>query len=60
MSRKITRTVRPAGSLIRDFNEWHRSRTFVRHLVQGKNAMVLLGHEPAYFDLFKKNPEFLE
>lgn len=49
---------RTQGLLMRDHNSWHRSRDFVKNLVQRTNARICLGHEPAYFEAFKKSPEF--
>ncbi|KAK5462720.1 hypothetical protein LTS15_002432 [Exophiala xenobiotica] len=51
---------RPQGRLMRDYNEWFRSRDFVINLATRKNAKVLLGHDPTYFGAFKKSPEFVE
>ena len=48
----------PTGTLTRDFNAWHRSRNYIRNLVQRKDAMVVLGHEPSYFHAFKASPEY--
>jgi glyoxylase-like metal-dependent hydrolase (beta-lactamase superfamily II) len=48
------------GTLTRDFNEWHRSRNYIRSLVQRKKAKVVLGHEPLYFETMKVSPEYLE
>ncbi|KAH8810595.1 metallo-beta-lactamase superfamily protein [Xylogone sp. PMI_703] len=50
----------PHGSLMRDFNGWHRSRECVRHLAKKKNAKVLLGHEPSYYYSFNVSPGFTE
>jgi glyoxylase-like metal-dependent hydrolase (beta-lactamase superfamily II) len=51
---------RPQGRLMRDYNEWFRSRDFVINLVGRTNAKVLLGHDPGYFGAFKTGPEFIE
>ncbi|KAH8202514.1 hypothetical protein TruAng_003322 [Truncatella angustata] len=48
------------GTLTRDFKEWHRSRDYIRRLVQKRKAKVVLGHEPLYFDAMKTSPEYLE
>jgi glyoxylase-like metal-dependent hydrolase (beta-lactamase superfamily II) len=48
---------RPQGRLMRDYNEWFRSRGFVINLATRKNAKVLLGHDPTYFGAFKKSPD---
>ncbi|KAK9242717.1 hypothetical protein V1506DRAFT_546690 [Lipomyces tetrasporus] len=37
------------GTLTRDFNNWYRSRNYIRILVQRKKAKVVLGHAPSYF-----------
>lgn len=50
----------PHGSLMRDFNQWHRSRTFLRQLVARKKAKVLLGHDPDYFIAFPQSPLYQE
>ncbi|GKZ39787.1 hypothetical protein AbraIFM66950_001202 [Aspergillus brasiliensis] len=50
---------RPQGFLMRDYNTWHRSRDYVRRLVQRTNAKVCLGHEKSYFDRFVKSPGFV-
>jgi glyoxylase-like metal-dependent hydrolase (beta-lactamase superfamily II) len=51
---------RPQGPLMRDFNAWHRSRQFIRNLVQRTGARVVLGHDPEYFERFGKSPRFME
>ncbi|KAJ8097117.1 metallo-beta-lactamase superfamily protein [Lipomyces tetrasporus] len=48
------------GTLTRDFNDWHRSRTYIRSLVQRKKAKVVLGHEASYFHALKASPEYTE
>jgi glyoxylase-like metal-dependent hydrolase (beta-lactamase superfamily II) len=48
------------GIIMRDFNEWTRSRTFVQALVRKKKAKVLLGHEESYFNTFVSSPGFTE
>lgn len=48
------------GTLTTDFNAWHRSRTYLRTLVNRKKGSVVLGHEPAYFNSFKLSPEFTD
>lgn len=40
------------GTLKRNFNDWHRSGTYLRSLVQRKQAKVGLGHEPSYLNTF--------
>lgn len=40
---------RPQGPLMRDFNEWHWSRLYVRNLVTRTGARVVLGHDLDYF-----------
>lgn len=51
---------RPQGPLMRDFNEWHRSRLYVRNLVMRTTARVVLGHDLDYFGKFKRSPEFMQ
>ncbi|RFU27779.1 hypothetical protein B7463_g8553, partial [Scytalidium lignicola] len=51
---------RPAGRLMRDYNEWFRSRLFVKNLVEKRGARVLLGHESSYAKAFKSNLGYLE
>lgn len=51
---------RPQGFLMRDYNTWHRSRDYVKRLVQQTDAKVCLGHERSYFDKFEKSPKILE
>jgi glyoxylase-like metal-dependent hydrolase (beta-lactamase superfamily II) len=51
---------RPQGPLMRDFNEWHRSRQYIRNLVQQTTAKVLLGHDVSYFNTFKRSPDFMD
>lgn len=51
---------RPQGPLMRDFNEWHRSRLYVRNLVTRTGARVVLGHDLDYFNNFSKSPEFIK
>lgn len=48
------------GTLTRDFNEWHRSRNYLRNLVQRKQAKVVLGHELSYFNAFEASPEYTD
>ena len=50
----------PPGTLTRDWNQWHRSRYYIRNLVQRKQARVVLGHEPSYFHALKGSPEYSE
>jgi len=51
---------RPQGPLMRDFNAWHRSRLFIRKLVERTGAKVVLGHDVEYFERFEKSPRFME
>jgi glyoxylase-like metal-dependent hydrolase (beta-lactamase superfamily II) len=51
---------RPQGPLMRDFNAWHRSRLFVRNLVERTRARVVLGHDVEYFERFERSPRFME
>jgi hypothetical protein len=44
---------------MRDYNQWFRSRHYVKRLVKQTNAKVVLGHEWSYFDMFEKCPRFL-
>ncbi|KAH7396069.1 metallo-beta-lactamase superfamily protein [Cadophora sp. MPI-SDFR-AT-0126] len=48
------------GTLTRDFNQWHRSRNYLRSLVQRKQAKVILGHDPLYFYGMKVSPEYMD
>ncbi|KAL5332599.1 beta-lactamase-like protein [Aspergillus crustosus] len=50
----------PPGAITRDFNAWHRSRQYIRNLVQSKKAKVVLGHEPAYFKALKADQTCIE
>ncbi|CAG7970236.1 unnamed protein product [Penicillium salamii] len=50
----------PQGFLMRDYNEWFRSRDYVKRLIKQTNARVCLGHEGSYFDKFEKSPRFLD
>jgi hypothetical protein len=49
----------PQGTLITDFVGWHRSRLYVRNLVERRKARVILGHDGDYFQKFKKSPDFM-
>ncbi|CAG8034960.1 unnamed protein product [Penicillium olsonii] len=49
----------PQGFLMRNYNEWLRSRDYIRRLVKRTNARVCLGHERSYFDMFEKSPQFI-
>lgn len=51
---------RPQGPLMRDFNAWHRSRLFIRNLVERRNAKVVLGHDLEYFEKCERSPRFME
>lgn len=44
----------PQGTLITDFEAWHRSRWYVRNLVERKKATIVLGHDAVYFERFKE------
>ncbi|KAL2836854.1 beta-lactamase-like protein [Aspergillus pseudodeflectus] len=48
------------GTLTRDWNEWHRSRNYLRSLAQARQAKVILGHERAYFKRLRISPEYTE
>ncbi|EAW14987.1 N-acyl homoserine lactonase family protein [Aspergillus clavatus NRRL 1] len=48
----------PPGTLTRDFNDWHRSRYYIRSLVQRKQAKVVLGHELSYFNALNISPKY--
>jgi len=48
------------GTLTTDLNAWHRSRTYIRALVQRKQGKVVLGHDPAYFHALEASPGFTE
>ena len=48
------------GALTRDLNDWHRSRNFIRNLVQRKQAKIVLGYELSYFNNLKISPEYSE
>jgi glyoxylase-like metal-dependent hydrolase (beta-lactamase superfamily II) len=49
---------RPQGTLITDFTSWHRSRWYVKNLVERKRAKVILGHDEVYFETFKSSPAY--
>lgn len=51
---------RPQGIIMRDYNEWFRSRDYVRRLVARTKAKVCLGHERSYFVAFEKSPGFTQ
>jgi len=48
------------GVIMRDYNEWFRSRSLVQALVRKKRAKVLLGHEVSYFEKFAVSPKYTE
>ncbi|KAM6527586.1 hypothetical protein FALCPG4_008642 [Fusarium falciforme] len=49
----------PPGTMTRDFNEWHRSREYIRNLAQRKKAKVVLGHDVAYFQALRPHQGFI-
>ena len=48
------------GGLTTQLYDWHKSREFLRALIQRKHGRVVLGHEPAYFKALKQSPEYEE
>ncbi|KAI9897667.1 hypothetical protein N3K66_007523 [Trichothecium roseum] len=48
------------GPLIRDYTAWYRSSEFAKHLAKKKKAIVVLGHEMAYFKALPLSPAFTE
>lgn len=48
------------GLLTTDLSAWHRSRTYLRALVQRKQGKVVLGHDLDYFKSLKTSPEYTE